>query len=93
MTGRPAGPSPTRAPSNGLAIVGAFDGTHIGASLERAAARQRIAVTRFDTEERDAREPAAARRSLAFRRAQAGASRCVFGRGGRALRSRRGPRC
>ncbi|MGD9614953.1 MAG: glycosyltransferase [Alphaproteobacteria bacterium] len=34
---------------NGLAIVGAFDGTHVGASLARAAARQRISVTRFDT--------------------------------------------
>jgi hypothetical protein len=33
-----------------LAIVGAFAGTHIGASLARAAARQGIAVTRFDTE-------------------------------------------
>ncbi len=33
-----------------LAIVGAFDGTHVGASLERAAARQRMTVTRFDTE-------------------------------------------
>jgi spore maturation protein CgeB len=32
-----------------LAIVGAFTGTHIGASLARAAARQGIAVTRFDT--------------------------------------------
>ncbi len=32
-----------------LAIVGAFDGTHVGASLGRAAARQRITVTRFDT--------------------------------------------
>src|SRR6185437_10843792 len=34
----------------GLAIVGAFQGTHVGASLERAAARLRITVTRFDTE-------------------------------------------
>jgi spore maturation protein CgeB len=34
---------------NGLAIVGAFDGTHVGASLERAAERQRMTVTRFDT--------------------------------------------
>jgi spore maturation protein CgeB len=33
----------------GVAIVGAFDGTHVGASLERAAARQRMTVTRFDT--------------------------------------------
>jgi spore maturation protein CgeB len=33
---------------NRLAIVGAFDGTHVGTSLERAAARQRMAVTRFD---------------------------------------------
>jgi spore maturation protein CgeB len=37
-------------PGNGLAIVGAFAGTHVGASLARAAARQRMAVTRFDTE-------------------------------------------
>ena len=50
MTRRPAA-QPDQAPSNGLAIVGAFDGTHIGASLERAAARQQIAVMRFDTEE------------------------------------------
>ena len=34
-----------------LAIVGAFTGTHIGASLARAAARQGIAVTKFDTED------------------------------------------
>jgi hypothetical protein len=33
-----------------LAIVGAFDGTHVGASLERAAARRRMTVTRFDSE-------------------------------------------
>jgi spore maturation protein CgeB len=37
-------------PGNGLAIVGAFEGTHVGASLERAAVRQRMTVTRFDTE-------------------------------------------
>ena len=36
--------------TSGLAIVGAFDGTHVGASLERAAVRQRMTVTRFDTE-------------------------------------------
>ena len=34
----------------GLAIVGAYTGTHIGASLARAAALQGIVVTRFDTE-------------------------------------------
>ena len=33
-----------------LAVVGAFTGTHIGASLARAAARQGIAVTKFDAE-------------------------------------------
>ncbi len=33
-----------------LAIVGAFDGTHVGASLERAAVRQQMTVTRFDAE-------------------------------------------
>jgi hypothetical protein len=37
-------------PGNGLAIVGAFEGTHIGASLERAATRRRMTVIRFDTE-------------------------------------------
>jgi hypothetical protein len=38
-------------PGAGLAIVGAFDGTHIGASLARAAARQQMDVTRFDMTE------------------------------------------
>jgi spore maturation protein CgeB len=37
-------------PGAGLAIVGAFTGTHIGASLARAAERQGIAVARFDVE-------------------------------------------
>jgi spore maturation protein CgeB len=37
-------------PGTGLAIVGAFEGTHIGASLARAAARLGMTVTRFDTE-------------------------------------------
>jgi spore maturation protein CgeB len=36
-------------PGAGLAIVGAFEGTHVGASLARAAARQQLNVTRFDT--------------------------------------------
>lgn len=43
-TGRPAAQQCDR-----LAIVGAFDGTHIGASLARAAARMGIAAMRFDT--------------------------------------------
>ena len=51
MTGLPHAVETERAampPGNGLAIVGAFEGTHVGASLERAAACQGIAVTRFD---------------------------------------------
>ena len=32
-----------------LAIVGAFDGTHVGASLGRAAVRRHMTLTRFDT--------------------------------------------
>ena len=36
--------------TNGLAIVGAFNGTHVGASLERAAVRRQMTMTRFDTE-------------------------------------------
>ena len=42
---------PDQTLSSGLAIAGAFEGTHVGASLERAAVRRQIAVTRFDTQD------------------------------------------
>jgi len=47
----PAVVRPDQTLSSGLAIAGAFEGTHVGASLERAAVRRQIAVTRFDTQD------------------------------------------
>ena len=63
----PAVVRPDQTLSSGLAIAGAFEGTHVGASLERAAVRRQIAVTRFDTQDamRTNRVPRAVQEVLA----------------------------